>query len=329
MRWLSQTADEGLGTTFDQHVIAGYRFIMRYYREGDKIYLFGFSRGAFTARFLARMISTIGLLSMGNEEMVPFAYKSYQDYEIQSSDLSEKGRAAEMKNKAYMDSFKTTFCRAKAEVHFLGLFDTVNSVGIFDPPLTTATYLPPARKTAIHIRHAVSIDERRAKFKAALLQQEEPSKEEDVVEVFFPGNHGDVGGGWSPGDLLEKNLPKRKSKPYSITKASDIDVDESIKLTDADKSEADDPVQLSDIALEWMVSELENLPEEEQIAWNYHKNIFKKNFYNKIKDAITAPQHDLLKYGGGGSRVMTFLWHFLGEQSSSSLAFSHSLEHMG
>ena len=42
---------------------------MRYYKPGDRIYIFGFSRGAFTARFLARMIAEVGLLSKGNEEM--------------------------------------------------------------------------------------------------------------------------------------------------------------------------------------------------------------------------------------------------------------------
>lgn len=61
------------GTTFDHHVLAGYKFVMRYYKPGDLIYIFGFSRGAFTARFLAQMITEIGLLSKGNEEMVSIA----------------------------------------------------------------------------------------------------------------------------------------------------------------------------------------------------------------------------------------------------------------
>jgi uncharacterized protein (DUF2235 family) len=52
-------------TTFDHHVIAGYKFLMRYYKPGDKIYIFGFSRGAFTARFLARLVTELGLLSKG------------------------------------------------------------------------------------------------------------------------------------------------------------------------------------------------------------------------------------------------------------------------
>jgi uncharacterized protein (DUF2235 family) len=65
VRKVSEVADSALATTFDHHVIAGYRFIMRYYEEGYKIYMFGFSRGAFVARFLASMISHVGLLSKG------------------------------------------------------------------------------------------------------------------------------------------------------------------------------------------------------------------------------------------------------------------------
>ena len=52
--------------------MGGYKFLMRYYRYGDEIYLFGFSRGAYTARFLAEMIDHIGLLSQGNEELIRF-----------------------------------------------------------------------------------------------------------------------------------------------------------------------------------------------------------------------------------------------------------------
>lgn len=83
--------------------------------------MFGFSRGAFTARFLARMIATVGLLSKGNEEMVPFAYRTYQEYEMGTGSKFKTAQEAQ----DYMKSFKTTFCRARTRVHFLGLFDTV------------------------------------------------------------------------------------------------------------------------------------------------------------------------------------------------------------
>lgn len=146
-RWWTKTIDLGVGTSFDHHVIAGYRFIMRYHEEDDKIFIFGFSRGAFTARFLARMISTCGLLSKGNEELVPFLYRTYQEYEM---GIGRFKTAQEHEN--FMQKFKTTFCRKKVKVHFLGLFDTVNSVGYFDAPFAHKKFLPSVVATATHVR---------------------------------------------------------------------------------------------------------------------------------------------------------------------------------
>lgn len=231
------------------------------------------------------MISTVGLLSRGNEEMVAFAYKSYQDYELGGG---RWGTALQAEN--YMNSFKATFCRAKVRVHFLGLFDTVNSVGLFDWPFSRTKYLPSVLETAAHVRHAVAIDERRAKFKAALLQQDKNHANhatEDIKEVYFPGQHGDVGGGW----LAEGKL---------------------------DVSEENDPLQLSDIPLEWMISEIEKLPikkPEHRISWNKHKDIFLNNFRRRSDKAVTAKQHDVLKYGGGISYFGTFCWHILGKST--------------
>lgn len=232
------------------------------------------------------MISTIGLLAKGNEEMVPFAYKSYQNYE---NGIGKFKTAKEHQD--WMDSFSETFCRPDVKVHFLGLFDTVNSVGVFDIPFTTKTYLPTVLRTAHHIRHAVAIDERRCKFKVALLQQDikdikdDQYHKEDIKEVYFAGNHGDVGGGW---------LAEGKK-----------DVDE-----------ADDPVQLSDVPLEWMVNELRELPAkhpEERLVFNKHIDIFLNNIHRKELEASTAHMHDTLKFGGGESVMLVLFWNFLGE----------------
>ena len=93
------------------------------------------------------MISTIGLLSKGNEEMVAFAYRTYQEYEMGIGRFKSTVEA-----ERYMTSFKTTFCRSHAKVHFLGLFDTVNSVGYFDNPLSKKKYLSSVVATASHVR---------------------------------------------------------------------------------------------------------------------------------------------------------------------------------
>lgn len=176
---VSKTIDQGVGTNFKDHVLAGYRFLMRYYEDGDDIYVFGFSRGAYTARFLSQMIFRVGLLSRGNEEMIHFAWKAFSDWlHVVGEDTPQ-----DRERRAHMEKFQSTFCRENVQVLFLGLFDCVNSVGQFEMPLFSSTYkhmpLPPAK----HIRHAVSISERRLKFKPALFSAELHQPSEDVKEV--------------------------------------------------------------------------------------------------------------------------------------------------
>ena len=262
----------------------GYRFVMRYYDEGDKIYLFGFSRGAFTARFLARMISTIGILSKGNEEMVTFAYKSYQNYETGTGRFKTREE-----HQVYMEKFKKTFCRKDSRVFFLGLFDTVNSVGVFDSVFSKPSLLPTVLSTAEHVRHAVSIDERRLKFRPALLAQDvDDSKhcDEDIQEVFFAGNHGDVGGGWpASGNKMMVN-------------------------------EADDPVQLSDIPFAWMITalqEIERKDPENALAFNENVDVFLENFGGKVRQAEVAKKHDPLAFNGGLNWFQVVMWNIMGK----------------
>lgn len=113
-----------LGTTLDEHVMAGYRFLMRYYEDGDDIFLFGFSRGAYIARFLAEMLDHVGLLSAGNEELVRFVWKTFSKWR------AREGRDKNEKEKlfTFMKGFRETFSRPARRIRFLGLFDTVNSV---------------------------------------------------------------------------------------------------------------------------------------------------------------------------------------------------------
>ena len=299
--------DEGFANTFDSHVISGYRFLMRYYGAGDRIYIFGFSRGAFTARFLARMIASIGLLSMGNEEMVPFAYKVYQDYERGVNDGS------------YMRLFKSSFCRDEhkpghahddkesgVKVHFLGLFDTVNSVGTLDVPWGRALKVPEVIGTAEHVRHAVALDERRVKFKVALLAQDsvEKTENEDIKEVWFSGNHGDIGGGW-PAES-DKQVNKRSTwRKFVELFQTKVDM----KPTEDKDS---DYFQLSDITLKWMMDELDALPND-RVRWNSDvKCSFLERFNLHRAKAIGSRMHDTLRFGGGSSVGKVCFWNWLG-----------------
>jgi uncharacterized protein (DUF2235 family) len=220
-------------------VIGGYQFLLRYYAPGDKIYIFGFSRGAYTARFLAEMIDCIGLLSKGNEEMISFAWDTFSTY--QRNEPTKKARNS-------MDIFKSTFCRNSSNgdekmVHFLGLFDCVNSVLAFSKRIPSPNYPIQYNLPAKYIRHAVSIHERRAMFQPTLFNPDlSPQSEEallngppQLVQLWFAGNHGDVGGGWK----------MEKDGKY--------------------------PFLLSDIPLMWMIKEVRAIDKASKASLNFNQ----------------------------------------------------------
>ncbi|MCJ1286440.1 hypothetical protein MMC26_005785 [Xylographa opegraphella] len=168
--WFQKARDSAVGTSFDEHVMGGYKFLMRYYSTGDDIYFFGFSRGAYIARFLAEMLDYIGLLSAGNEEMARFAWKAFAKWQ-QRRGGSEKNEAKK-KMFDFIMGFRETFSRPVRRIRFLGLFDTVNSVPHFENAWMKRSKFPyTARSSALVIRHAVCIDERRAKFRQDLISE--------------------------------------------------------------------------------------------------------------------------------------------------------------
>jgi len=317
--------------------------------QGDKIYMFGFSRGAFTAKFLARMINTVGLLCKGNEEMVPFAYRLYQRYlagEIE--DHQQAGKAAdcdedqtlvngesahEKHSYTYQSArdeitaFSNTFCRVEQterdgeitetniKVYFLGMWDCVNSVAVLE---RTAPLPVPVKGTANFVRHAVAVDERRVKFKPALIAQDVRSANdeyEDIKEVWFPGCHGDVGGGWPAGE--NDNLQdKVKRSLWSRIK----DFWTTSKPKEATNNVRNDPFQMSDVALSWMIHELELVGEmdpQASVEWSNNANGYKRAFCkdSSQKQALRGFIHDSLKFGTGTGFFTVLLWKFLGQST--------------
>jgi uncharacterized protein (DUF2235 family) len=125
--WYNKAKDSAIGTTLDEHVMAGYKFLMRYYQTGDDIYFFGFSRGSYIARFLAEMLDHVGLLSAGNEELIRFVWKTFAQWQARQGGRSEEERKKAADILKFMTAFRETFSRPVRRIRFLGLFDTVNS----------------------------------------------------------------------------------------------------------------------------------------------------------------------------------------------------------
>ncbi|KAL4810357.1 hypothetical protein BDV18DRAFT_150597 [Aspergillus unguis] len=168
--------DSAIGSSFDEHVMGGYKFLMRFYKPGDEIYFIGFSRGSYIARFLAEMLDFIGLLEAGNEELIRFAWKTFAKWQQRGGD-SEEDKKEKQKLFRYMKAFRETFSRPITRIKFMGLFDTVNSVPRFESAWMQRSKFPyTARSSAKVIRHAVGIDERRAKFRQDLISEARPKK---------------------------------------------------------------------------------------------------------------------------------------------------------
>jgi hypothetical protein len=178
------------GTGLSEKVREGYRFLSQFYGAGDEIYIFGFSRGAFTARSLAGFVAASGLLRENEctKQNLSFAWEYYRT-------PPKKRWPAD---KAALEKL----CTSDVRIKFLGVFDTVGALGI---PLGWAgnwrnvgdrfhdTKLGSLIDYAFH---AIAIDEHRGPYVPALWAEPDHHNNLRVEQVWFPGVHCDVGGGF-------------------------------------------------------------------------------------------------------------------------------------
>jgi uncharacterized protein (DUF2235 family) len=183
------------GIDLSWKVQEAYTYLMNIWERGDRVFLFGFSRGAYTARVLAAMLHTLGLLPRGNDNLVPYAFRLFKGTRRERQRDAEAGLGWW----GVCHAFRQTFARPvfdrdhqrRFPVHFVGIWDTVSSVGwVWNPKHFPYTQHNPSIKV---VRHAVSVDERRAFFRQNRM---EPAAEQDLKELWFPGVHADVGGGY-------------------------------------------------------------------------------------------------------------------------------------
>jgi len=175
------------GYGLSKNIADAYTYLMNHYEIGDRIYLFGFSRGAYTVRALAGMLQDVGLLEKGSDNLLHYAIRKY----------TQQGR----RKWADIGAFKSALCRPiqkssprfAVPIHFLGVWDTVKSVGLF----RTSIQLPFTRKlpNVNTARHAVAFDEKRSKYRPNLWTAS-GGLDGDVRTVWFAGVHADVGGGY-------------------------------------------------------------------------------------------------------------------------------------
>jgi uncharacterized protein (DUF2235 family) len=197
---VSEAVDLAFATGLEAKVQRAYTYLMDTWEPGDQVYLFGFSRGAYTVRVLAGMLHEIGLLPARSHNLLPYAMRLY-------ASLSRERRGDRGRRTFWdvSDAFRRTFARAvpghtdhEFPIRFVGVWDTVSSVGwAWDPVHYAHTVVNPSIQTA---RHAISLDERRAFFRQHRMRKPQ-GRPQDLEERWFPGVHSDVGGGYADGGL--------------------------------------------------------------------------------------------------------------------------------
>jgi uncharacterized protein (DUF2235 family) len=175
------------GRGIEPQIRRAYGWLASHYKPGDRIFLFGYSRGAFAVRSLAGIIDRVGLVkaSDATERNIKLAWRYYQ--------MIDRRPATEI--------FQRRFCHASVGVEMIGVFDTVKALGVRLPFLWMWTEpqhqfhnhaLSPVVKRGFH---ALALDETRAVFDPILWETETlkdwPGR---VEQVWFAGAHGDVGG---------------------------------------------------------------------------------------------------------------------------------------
>ena len=192
-RWMSKVVGgSGLGHGMRTDVGEAYTYLMNTWRPGDDVFVFGFSRGAYTARALCGMLFRVGLMRPGSENLIPYALQVYAREPGPDSDLAAPGGWDLIDRFAGALSRKINGDSLAFPIRFLGLFDTVKGTGIVGPDITWpyTNQLPNVE----HVVHAVSIDENRKPFRECLINQTPQTPGQSRDEVWFAGIHSDVGG---------------------------------------------------------------------------------------------------------------------------------------
>lgn len=192
-----------IGYGLEADIRDAYVFLMNHFKDGDRVYLFGFSRGAYTVRCVSALLHMYGLIRPGNEPLVPYAIRMM----MAITKLWER-KAPRAEVDAYFklaEDFKQHFCIDGCRPHFVGVWDTVSSVGWIENPLRLP-YTADSPSIAIG-RHAVAIDERRAFFRTNLWHPKPDGGPKDLKQVWFPGVHCDVGGGYPEAESALSKFP--------------------------------------------------------------------------------------------------------------------------
>lgn len=195
----------GTGYGISDNIRDCYNFLSNNYADGDDIYLFGFSRGAYTVRSLGGMLATVGLLDKDDLGYVPEAYAWYHTDPDQRRD-------------SQFHPLMEDLPRVMPRIKFVGVWDTVGALGVPTPILRGVEKLASRIWPSLHVGfhdcnllpivenayQALALDERRRPFRAALWNRD--TGQRNVQQMWFAGVHSNVGGGYRDAGLSDMTL---------------------------------------------------------------------------------------------------------------------------
>jgi hypothetical protein len=184
-QWHSRVTGGAFGRGLSENILEGYAWLSRWHRAGDRIFIFGFSRGAYTARSLGGLIRKCGLLNTVTAETLRAAYDLYRDKSVHPDDP----RAV---------AFREAHSR-ETRIRFIGVWDTVGALGV---PLSAVPFSrdyyqwhdTELSKIVDYACHALALDEQRKDFAPTVWTKAKPENVK-VEQRWFAGSHSDVGGG--------------------------------------------------------------------------------------------------------------------------------------
>ncbi len=184
-KWYNRLSGGAFGRGLSENIQEGYAWLSRTHQPNDAIYVFGFSRGAYTARSLVGLLRKCGPLNSVSKKAVGEAYELYRNKDIHPDAPEAAG-------------FRTKHSR-ETRVRFIGVWDTVGALGIpvSQIPFSRDFYQwhdTELSKMVDYAIHAVAVDEHRKDFGVTLWSKLKPENVK-VEQRWFAGAHSDVGGG--------------------------------------------------------------------------------------------------------------------------------------
>jgi len=288
----SRWSGSAFGTGLVENVEQAYRELIQQYADGDRVFLFGFSRGAYTVRVIAGLLHNYGLLRREHEADAAHVVRAYQDLYPAKGSGFVNGIATPEQQARFDEARRIRNMRAlPCPVHFMGVFDTVSSLGwAWDPKTFPNTMTMPNVKI---LRHAMALDERRAKFRTNRIRLSENA---DHRQMWFAGVHSDVGGGYeAPRNQLSR-VPLRWMLREAANAGMLVDAAALAKLDLENTWMLDEQAEQNEsLTTLWRALEFVPLPhwEKKDDVWVEGKRVYRGQGWREIPDTFDA--HDSLQ----------------------------------